>query len=265
MGRVPRCAMMLEGGGSRMADGRLLLEAIVFNFSAMQRSACWSVQFQPSCVKLSKEQTHPGRICKLKRMMEKNCLLYKVLSNFTWVDKINNNSLQILKKYHNNNSLLIPLNEGHQVLVLKRAFLTTTKHMMNMCLIYLNIAQQVVLVHIDLFRTDDGEKHGAVLEEPFRLRYFYIDMFTNFLPNIRFRYFRNIDIISISKVTVFDFVSDKKYKNENGFSDYRPFSSLLLQTGKRSDFSAQTQGIHYINGSYNLQATAEIVHNTQHA
>jgi hypothetical protein len=27
-------------------------------------------------------------------------------------------------------------------------------------------------------------------------------------------------------VTVFDFVSDKKYENGNGFSVYRPFSSL---------------------------------------
>lgn len=68
---MPRCAMMLEGGGSRMADGRLLLEAIVLNFSAMQRSACWSVEFQPSCVQLSKEQTRPGRICKHKSIMEK--------------------------------------------------------------------------------------------------------------------------------------------------------------------------------------------------
>jgi hypothetical protein len=47
-------------------------------------------------------------------------------------------------------------------------------------------------------------------------------------PNFRFRCFRNTDIVSVSGVTVFDFVSDKKYENENGFSVYRPFSSLYI-------------------------------------
>jgi hypothetical protein len=42
-------------------------------------------------------------------------------------------------------------------------------------------------------------------------------------PNFRFRCFRNTDIVSVSGVTV----SDKKYENGNGFSVYRPFSSLL--------------------------------------
>jgi hypothetical protein len=37
-------------------------------------------------------------------------------------------------------------------------------------------------------------------------------------PKFRFRCFRNTDIVSISKVTVFDFVSDKKYEKNNGFS-----------------------------------------------
>jgi hypothetical protein len=46
-------------------------------------------------------------------------------------------------------------------------------------------------------------------------------------PNFRFRCFRNTDIVSVSGVTVFDFVSDKKYENGNGFSVYRPFSSLI--------------------------------------
>jgi hypothetical protein len=47
------------------------------------------------------------------------------------------------------------------------------------------------------------------------------------VPNLRFRCFRNTDIVSDSGITVFDFVSDKKYENSNGFSVYRPFSSLL--------------------------------------
>jgi hypothetical protein len=48
-----------------------------------------------------------------------------------------------------------------------------------------------------------------------------------FRTNFRFRCFRNTDIISVSGVTVFDFVSDKKYENGNDFSVYRPFSSLM--------------------------------------
>jgi hypothetical protein len=38
------------------------------------------------------------------------------------------------------------------------------------------------------------------------------------------------DIVSVSGVTVFDFVSDEKYENGNGFSVYRPFSSLPTMT-----------------------------------
>jgi hypothetical protein len=45
-------------------------------------------------------------------------------------------------------------------------------------------------------------------------------------PNFRFRCFRNTDIVYVYGVTVFDFVSDKKYENNNSFSVYRPFSSL---------------------------------------
>jgi hypothetical protein len=47
-------------------------------------------------------------------------------------------------------------------------------------------------------------------------------------PNFRFRCFRNTDIVFVSGVTAFDFVSDKKYENGNGFSVYRPFSSLCF-------------------------------------
>jgi hypothetical protein len=47
-----------------------------------------------------------------------------------------------------------------------------------------------------------------------------------FISNFRLRYFQNIDIISISRVTIFGFVSDKKYKTNNGFSGYRLFPTL---------------------------------------
>jgi hypothetical protein len=50
-------------------------------------------------------------------------------------------------------------------------------------------------------------------------------------PNFRFWCFRNTDIVSVSGVTDFDFVSDKKYENGKGFSVYRPFSSLPVHTG----------------------------------
>jgi hypothetical protein len=49
-----------------------------------------------------------------------------------------------------------------------------------------------------------------------------------FRTNIRFRCFRNTDIVSVSGVTVFDFVSDKKYENGNGFSVYRPFLTVFI-------------------------------------
>jgi hypothetical protein len=49
-------------------------------------------------------------------------------------------------------------------------------------------------------------------------------------PNFRFRCFRNTDIVSVSGVTIFDFVSDKKYENGNGFSVYRPFSTVFIPT-----------------------------------
>jgi hypothetical protein len=51
-----------------------------------------------------------------------------------------------------------------------------------------------------------------------------------FLPNFRFRCFRNIDIVSVSEVIVSDFVSDKKYGNSNGFSVYRPFPTDFIPT-----------------------------------
>jgi hypothetical protein len=60
------------------------------------------------------------------------------------------------------------------------------------------------------------------------------DMFTDRIfgvfsaPNFRFRCFRNTDTGSVSGVTVFDFVSDKKYENGNGFSVYRPFSTVFI-------------------------------------
>jgi hypothetical protein len=49
-----------------------------------------------------------------------------------------------------------------------------------------------------------------------------------FAPNFRFRCFRNTDIVSVSIVTVFDFVSDKKYENGISFSVYRPFSAIFI-------------------------------------
>jgi hypothetical protein len=52
-----------------------------------------------------------------------------------------------------------------------------------------------------------------------------------FRTKLSFPMFRNTDIVSVSGVTVFDFVSDKKYENGNGFSVYRPFSSLIDGNG----------------------------------
>jgi hypothetical protein len=52
------------------------------------------------------------------------------------------------------------------------------------------------------------------------------DMFS--APNFRFRCFRNTDIVSVSGVTVFDFVSDKKYENGNGFCVYRLFPTIFI-------------------------------------
>jgi hypothetical protein len=52
-----------------------------------------------------------------------------------------------------------------------------------------------------------------------------------FVPNFRFRCFRNTDIVSVSKVTVSDFVSDKKMETIMVlvFSDhFRPFSPLVV-------------------------------------
>jgi hypothetical protein len=53
-----------------------------------------------------------------------------------------------------------------------------------------------------------------------------------FVPNFRFRCFRNIDIVSVSEVTVSDFVSDKKYENGNGFSVFRSFSTVFTPSGE---------------------------------
>jgi hypothetical protein len=47
-------------------------------------------------------------------------------------------------------------------------------------------------------------------------------------PNFRFRCFRNTDIVSVSGVTIFDIVSDKKYENGNDFSAYRPFPTVFI-------------------------------------
>jgi hypothetical protein len=41
------------------------------------------------------------------------------------------------------------------------------------------------------------------------------------------------EIHSVSGVTVFDFVSDKKYENGNGFSVYRPFPTVFIPTENR--------------------------------
>jgi hypothetical protein len=49
-----------------------------------------------------------------------------------------------------------------------------------------------------------------------------------FRTDFCFRCFRNTDIVSVSGVTVFDFVSDKKYENDNGFSVYRPFPTVFI-------------------------------------
>jgi hypothetical protein len=57
------------------------------------------------------------------------------------------------------------------------------------------------------------------------------DMFTNCILDsdrywcICFRCFRNTDIVS-----VFDFVSDNKYENGNGFSVYQPFPTVFIPT-----------------------------------
>ena len=57
-----------------------------------------------------------------------------------------------------------------------------------------------------------------------------------FVPNFRFRCFRNTDIVSVSEVTVFDFVSDKKYENSNGFSVYRPFPTVFIPSEHNHHF-----------------------------
>jgi hypothetical protein len=51
-----------------------------------------------------------------------------------------------------------------------------------------------------------------------------------YFPHQTFVSFRNTDIVSVSGVTVFDFVSDKKYENGNGFSVYRPFPTVFIPT-----------------------------------
>jgi hypothetical protein len=56
-------------------------------------------------------------------------------------------------------------------------------------------------------------------------------------PNFRFRCFRNTDIVSVFGVTVFDFVSDKKYENDNGFSVYRPFPTVFIPSSKYLDMN----------------------------
>jgi hypothetical protein len=48
-----------------------------------------------------------------------------------------------------------------------------------------------------------------------------------FVPNFRFRCFRNTDIVFASEVTVFDFIFDKKYENDNDFSILRSFLTVF--------------------------------------
>jgi hypothetical protein len=73
------------------------------------------------------------------------------------------------------------------------------------------------------------------------LWYLHIDMVTDcildsdryrcfFVPNFRFRWFRNTDVVSVSGITVSDFVSDKKYENGNGFSVFRSFPIVFIPT-----------------------------------
>jgi hypothetical protein len=50
--------------------------------------------------------------------------------------------------------------------------------------------------------------------------------------NFCFRCFRNTDTVSVFGVTVFDFVSDKKYENGNGFSVYQPFPTVFIPKEK---------------------------------
>ena len=45
-----------------------------------------------------------------------------------------------------------------------------------------------------------------------------------------FRCFRNTDIVSVSEVTVSDFISDKTYGNGNDFSVYRSFPTVFIPT-----------------------------------
>jgi hypothetical protein len=67
-------------------------------------------------------------------------------------------------------------------------------------------------------------------------------------PNFRFRCFQNTDIISVSRVTVFDFVSDKKYENCNGFSVYRPFPTVFIPNDDHySVAGSKLNGLNHIN------------------
>jgi hypothetical protein len=54
-----------------------------------------------------------------------------------------------------------------------------------------------------------------------------------FVPNFWFWCFRNTDIVFISEVTVFDFVSDKKYENGNNFSVFRLFPTVFTPRWRR--------------------------------
>jgi hypothetical protein len=48
------------------------------------------------------------------------------------------------------------------------------------------------------------------------------------VSNFRFRCFRNIDIVSVSELTISDFISDKKSENGNSFNVYRPFPTVFI-------------------------------------
>jgi hypothetical protein len=49
-----------------------------------------------------------------------------------------------------------------------------------------------------------------------------------FRTKLSFPMFPKTDIVSVSGVTVFDFVSDKKYENGNGISVFRPLPTVFI-------------------------------------
>jgi hypothetical protein len=57
-----------------------------------------------------------------------------------------------------------------------------------------------------------------------------------------FRCFRNTDIVSVSEVTVSDFISDKTYGNGNDFSVYRSFPTVFIPTGLYGPATIEVNG-----------------------